>query len=594
MTLFWRRLTEPSGSSASLGSGLSFGLFFGLRVSLVSGLMLSESLAAHAQTTPPSDVTLPPRTPETIEQVIPDLPPSTVPVPEAEPPAVELELPAETETSNEPPTGQRFRVNKVEILGSTVLAGEINAIARQLENREVTFADLLQLRADITQLYIDNGFITSGAFLPNNQDLTNGVVQVQVLEGTLEDIEIVGLQRLRERYVRSRVNLGASAPLNQQSLEDSLRLLQLDPLLETVDAELVAGNRAGQNILLLTLVEAPAFSAAVSADNYRPPSVGTTQGIVRVAHNNVLGGGDRAEAAVSLSEGLTLYDLDYVVPITPQGGTVSFGYDNSDSQIIESDFRDLDIRSTTETVSVAVRQPIVRSAQSEVGLGLAVDLRRNRTSLLGRPFSFSEGPEEGASNVTAVRFSQDWARRDAQRVLSARSQFSLGVNAFDATVNDTSADGEFFSWLGQFQWVQQVAPKVLLVNQVNAQLTPDALLPIERFSMGGVGSVRGYEANQIVADNGVTASVEALISLTDTPSELLLTPFVEAGTAWNAGGEALEDSTLASVGVGVRWAATPNLQLRADYGLPLISVEGRSDSLQSSGFTFSMVYEPTR
>ena len=161
-------------------------------------------------------------------------------------------------------------------------------------------------------------------------------------------------------------------------------------------------------------------------------------------------------------------------------------------------------------------------------------------------------------------------------------------------MNDSGTDGEFFSWLGQFQWVEQVSPKVLLVNQLNAQLTPDSLLPIERFSLGGVGSVRGYESNQVVADNGVTASIEALISLTDTPNQLLLTPFIEGGTAWNNREPELEQSTLLGTGVGIRWEASPGLQLRADYGIPLIAVDGRSNSLQSSGFTFSLVYQPTR
>ncbi|MEL6780378.1 MAG: ShlB/FhaC/HecB family hemolysin secretion/activation protein [Cyanobacteria bacterium J06597_16] len=595
--LSWRRSTVVTGLRIGLKTGQYTGLKTGLKASLAGGLILTAGListeGASAQTTPPADVTLPPRAPEAVEQTIPTTPPP-ISVPDPEPPAIDLEIPTLPEPEPLAPTALRFRVNRVEVLGNTVLHDEIRAIASQLENRNVTFADLLQLRADITQLYISNGFITSGAFLPNNQDLTNGIVQVQVLEGTLEEIEIVGLQRLREQYVRSRVQLGTGTPLNQARLEDALRLLQLDPLLQTVDAELIAGTGAGQNILMLALTEAPAFSTTLSTDNYRSPSVGTTQGTLQVAHNNVLGGGNRAEASLSLSEGLTLYDLAYTVPITPQGGTVIFSYDNSNSQIIEDDFRDLDIRSRTETVSVGVRQPIVRSAQNEVGLGLAVDLRRNRTSLLGRPFSFSEGPEEGASNITAVRFSQDWVRRDTRRVLSGRSQFSLGIDAFDATVNDTGTDGTFFSWLGQFQWVERAAPRVLLVSQVNTQLTPDSLLPLERFSLGGLGSVRGYEANQIVADNGVTASVEALISLTDNPNELLVTPFVEAGTAWDTKGERLEDATLASVGVGMRWAATPNLQLRANYGIPLIDVAGRGNSLQSSGITFSVVYEPTR
>ena len=53
------------------------------------------------------------------------------------------------------------------------------------------------------------------------------------------------------------------------------------------------------------------------------------------------------------------------------------------------------------------------------------------------PFSFSEGPEDGKSRVSAIRFTQDWVKRDAKTVLAARSQFSFGIDAFDATVTET-------------------------------------------------------------------------------------------------------------------------------------------------------------
>ncbi|MBW4602830.1 MAG: hypothetical protein KME29_25500 [Calothrix sp. FI2-JRJ7] len=72
------------------------------------------------------------------------------------------------------------------------------------------------------------------------------------------------------------------------------------------------------------------------------------------------------------------------------------------------------------------------------------------------PFSFSTGPEDGNSKVTVSRFSQDWINRTPSRVLAARSQFSLGIGALGATVNDTGVDGRFMSWVGQFQWVQNL------------------------------------------------------------------------------------------------------------------------------------------
>lgn len=56
--------------------------------------------------------------------------------------------------------------------------------------------------------------------------------------------------------------------------------------------------------------------------------------------------------------------------------------------------------------------------------------------------------------MTVIRFSQDWVDRNATSVLAARSQFNIGIDAFEATINDTGVDGNFFTWQGQFQWLQ--------------------------------------------------------------------------------------------------------------------------------------------
>jgi hemolysin activation/secretion protein len=167
-----------------------------------------------------------------------------------------------------------------------------------------------------------------------------------------------------------------------------------------------------------------------------------------------------------------------------------------------------------------------------------------------------------------IRFSQDWVNRGTRRVLAARSQFSLGIDAFDATINDTGTDGRFFSWLGQFQWVQQLSSRNLLVARIDAQLTPNSLLPLERFSIGGVDTVRGYRQNQLVADNGILGSVEVRIPLASDSSRLQLAPSFEIGTVWNDRDINPDPATIASLGLGLRWQATPDLSLRLDYGIP--------------------------
>jgi hemolysin activation/secretion protein len=549
-----------------------------------------------AQSVPPPGVVLPPDAPDTVEQTIPTPAESPTPLPTTpSTPLTEpsLQVPLPSPSASPSPSDIGFYVNQIEVLGNTVLQAEIANIVQPFENREVTFEELIELRSTITQLYIDNGYVTSGAFLPNNQDLTSGVVQIQVVEGELEQINISGLTRLQDGYVRSRLNLAATRPLSRQRLEEALQLLQLDPLLEQVNAELTAGSSPGRNALEVNLREASAFHTGIFTDNYQSPSIGSEQAGVSISHDNLLGWGDRFNGQFGITAGLNLYDVSYVVPVNPRNGTINLRYSNNDSNIIEEDFEDLGIRSEAQTISVGIRQPLYRTPSNEFALGLALDLRQSQTFILDDiPFSFSEGAENGESRVTVIRFSQDWLNRGRTRVLAARSQFSIGLDAFDSTVNNTGTDGRFFSWLGQFQWVQQVSSRVLILARVNAQLTPDSLLSLERVGIGGVDTVRGYAQNQLVADNGIWSSVEARIPLTSDSGRLQLIPFLEIGHAWNNQTPDPDPATLASIGMGLRWLVTPELDLRLDYGIPFIRVNNQGNSLQDQGIYFSLRYQP--
>ncbi|WP_292864057.1 ShlB/FhaC/HecB family hemolysin secretion/activation protein [Nostoc sp. LPT] len=554
------------------------------------------ALSTVAQSPPPG-VTIPPTAPDAVEQTIPKPSESPRTLPGETPtlpPKVKLQTPPTPDSPEvTSPSSDRFFIKKVEVLGNTVLHDEIATLTQPYENRSVTFEELLELRSAIIKLYIRNGYITSGAFLPNNQDLSTGIVKIQVVEGKLELLEIGGLRRLREGYVRSRIIRATSTPLNQRRLEQALQLLQLDPLIKQVNAELAAGSTPGSNILRVSLKEAPAFHTAVVIDNNQSPSIGSIQGSIEVSHDNLLGFGDRLSARYGRTEGLNLYDINYTIPVNARNGTLSFRYNNDDSRIIGEDFRKLGIRSEAQTYSLGFRQPIIRTPTSEFAFGLSLDLRRSQTYILNdTPYSFTEGPENGESKVTVIRFSQDWVNRGTKRVLAARSQFSLGIDAFDATINNTGTDGRFFSWLGQFQWVQQLSPRNLLVARIDAQLTPDSLLSLERFSIGGVDTVRGYRQNQLVADNGILGSVEVRVPLTSDPKVLQLVPFFEIGTVWNNREIDPVPATISSLGLGLRWLIIPDLSLHLDYGIPLISVGDRGNSLQENGLYFSIRYQP--
>lgn len=562
-----------------------------------------EYLADSSAGTPRTPLRLAQRVPDPGRPLIPPRPdiqplPETTPAP---PPVPQLERPVPTPTPSTPVPEATVRVKKVEVLGSTVFSQKTLAkVVKPFENRDLTFEQLLEIRTAVTKLYTDRGYTTSGAFLPPQDDLANGIVKIQVVEGELERIEIQGLRRLRESYVRKRLQLAGKAPVNISRLETGLQLLQLDPLFTSVQAELKAGTTPGRSVLTVKLKEARTFHGGGQTDNYEAPSVGSMGGTLFLSHDNLLGFGDRFNFEYQLTEGIQNYSFTYNLPINARDGTLNLYYTRQNSKIVQEPFSVLGIRSNSETFSIGVRQPLYRTPTNELALGLTFDLRRSQTFLLDDiPFSFSLGPENGLSRVSVLRFSQDWISRSPKRVLAARSQFSFGLPIFNATINDTGTDGIFFSWVGQFQWVQSLGSDIIAIARVAAQLTPNSLLPLEQFSIGGVDSVRGYLQNQRVGDNGLAGSFEIRVPIIRAPESvgiIQLAPFLDIGTVWNSNNvPILSPRTLIGVGVGLRWQFDPYFSARLDYGYQINPVpfsDNQGDFLQDQGIYFSIRVQP--
>ncbi len=230
-----------------------------------------------------------------------------------------------------------------------------------------------------------------------------------------------------------------------------------------------------------------------------------------------------------------------------------------------------------------------------MAVGLSVNRRESETSLLNEPFSLSLGADErGRTRISALRFFQDWTQRDIRQVIAARSQFNLGIDAFDATTNAEQPDSRFLSWLGQAQWVRLLAPDTLILVRGDVQLSTTSLVSLEQFSLGGLQSVRGYRQDLLLSDNGAFASVEVRLPILRVPDwggVLQIAPFVDIGTSWNTGRSSADPSTPAALGLGLVWQHD-RLTARIDYGVPLVSVSSTERTWQENGIYFSVFYNP--
>ena len=546
--------------------------------------------SALAQALPPSQDVIPP-TLSPARPIAPSLP--------ALPPPEQLLPP--TPATPEPElegTPDKIHVDRYEVVGSSVFSAQELAVITQPFTGDVSFGALVAARTAINDLYVSRGYITTGAYIPP-QKLQNGVIIIQVVEGGLEDIKILGTRRLKPNYVRSRLAIAATKPLNRDQLLQALQLLQLNPLLKTVSAELSTGTRPGQSLLTVSVTEAPTRSLQIALDNGRSPSVGTFRRQLQFTEANLLGLGDGLSLSYANTAGSNAVDTSYTVPFNARNGTISLSGGFAFNRVIEAPFDVLDIQSNSNYAELSVRQPLLQTPTQELAIGVTASHRVSAATLLGGAIGFpSPGADnQGRTSITALRLFQDYTQRSSRFVLAVRSQFSFGLNALGATHNPTPPDGRFFAWRGQAQYVRLLSPETLLLLRADAQFTDRPLLTLEQFSAGGQDSVRGYRQDLLLADSGAFASAELRIPILRLPkltSLLQLTPFIDVGTVGNRSGNANPDpKTITSVGLGLRLQVGDRLTARFDWGLPLVSVSGSKRTLQENGLYFSVVYSRT-
>jgi hemolysin activation/secretion protein len=531
-------------------------------------------------------------------------PPWTKPLPEEliQPLPSPLELFRSSPTTPVPNEGVEdlqgaMTIKAFRITGSTVFnTSDFEPITKDYIGKPISLAQLFEVRSKITELYVNKGYITSGAYLPPQRISKDSVVEIRVIEGEVEAISIKGNKRLSQTYVRSRIKLFTGKPLNRTRLLEGLQLLRLNPLIGNVQAELSAGVRAGSSVLSVKIEEARTIHAQLTLDNDRSPSVGTDRRQIELSNGNVFGLGDDARVAYTNTDGSHSINFSYTVPVNPQNTTLRFSYGSSWSQVIEAPFDILDIRSRSSYYELTLRHPLILKPTEELGIGLTTSYQRSKSSLLGDiPFPAAGTDSEGQTRVTALRFFQDYTKRSERDVFALRSQFSLGLNALGATINDAPPDGEFFAWRGQAQYVRLLAPDTILLLRGDVQVADRALVAFEQFGLGGSDSVRGYRQDALLTDNGAFASAEVRIPIFRPSKDSLfqLTPFVDVGRAWNnSGRENPNLQALASVGIGLRFQWSERLSARFVWGIPIVMMNGSKSTWQDNGLYFSVIYNP--
>jgi hemolysin activation/secretion protein len=480
---------------------------------------------------------------------------------------------------------------------------ELAKVTESYANREISSGELEEARRAVTLHYINHGYLNSGAVLPD-QTPTNGIVTMRVVEGKVSRIEVRGNHWLRDGFITSRLQRWDGPPLNVNELKEGLQLLRQNPNVRQINAELKPGLAPGDGVLDVRVVDQQPFRVGLQADNHRPPSVGAEQISLLLSDLNLTGNSDLLSVRYGIANsgagsfGFSEFDnveASYALPLNRNDTTIGAHGSRLDTSIVEEPFATLDISSETVSYGFFLRQPFFQTANREAAFTVAFDRRQNDTELLGAPFNISPGAVNGRTVASVLRLSQEWIGRSQNQVLALRSTFNIGLNVLEATDSGTEPDGQFFSWLGQAQYVRRLFnTQNQLILRLTGQWTDEPLLALEQISVGGAETVRGYRENSLVRDRGVVSSLEFRVPVLFNKTGagiVYLAPFFDFGAAENVRNSP-SPTTIYSTGVGLLIAPNKHINAQLYWGYRLRHVQTPSDrNAQDLGLHFRVNFE---
>ena len=263
------------------------------------------------------------------------------------------------------------RVRRVVVGPSAYLdPGALEQVARGLEARRLTTAQLDQLTAAFDALYDERG-IALAQTVVRRVDAAGGTVELGFMEARIDRLTVLGRLASPERYA-ALIGLEAGDLADTRVLEERLlRLALLSGVRSTVDFS--PGAAPGETTLTVTMEEPPRHQGSVTLDTHGTDATGRYRATLTFSDASLTGRLDRLGASLTLAEGLVSGALSYNRPVGLEGTQV-FGL-------------------LTGERSRNITGPAVRggNALAEFGLSHPVVLRAERQIFLrGSIFAFGE------------------------------------------------------------------------------------------------------------------------------------------------------------------------------------------------------------
>lgn len=494
----------------------------------------------------------------------------------------------------------RFAITRFQVEGNTLLPpAEVERRLAALTGPGRAFADIQAAVEALQAAYQQAGYSTVTVSLPE-QELTGGVVRIQVTEAVIGKVTVTGNQHFDTANIRASV-----APLQEgqaprlRAISEALQLANESPAKQAT-VTLAQGVAPGTVDATIAVTDTRPLRVIATLDNTGTSSTGKWRTGVALQHANLFGRDHVGTLAYTTAperpQGVRtdLYSFGYRIPFYGIGDSLDFiyGRSNTDSPAAAPTLGGvLGFTGKGDVASVRWNHFLGRDGErsAKVVLGLTHKNIDSRCSVGGVPVSI-DGPTPPIAacvpyQTTPLSLTYAAQREGLDQTLTYSASLTRnlpsgrGYTNVDGrtdrysylTSGNRSTRDEFMLVSGGVAFSRNLPQGWLVRLAGSAQYSDSPLVASEQFALTGAGLVRGFDERSVATDSGVVVNAEVyspdLAARAGVPGALRMLAFLDAGYGSNQrthGTLVPQGVDVSSVGFGTRFDWTRDFSLRLD------------------------------
>ena len=479
--------------------------------------------------------------------------------------------PVKREISVEPAQPEEYQtkgvyIEQIEIPESQILtAEEISGILKDYEKTNLTMQDIKEIVEKINDLYLDKGFITARAYLPE-QTIEGGKLQIALLEGKVGQVKIEGNRWTKTSHIKKRLGLDEDDLFNIQKLENNVLIYNRYNDGIVLKGDLNAGQKDGTTDIDIKTKEKAPYHIIAVADNSGRDTIGKNRAGLIAQHDSLLGYRDKLSAGVYANRYSVTPFIDYNIPVNKYDGRIGASFSYNKAKIGHGPYTDFNIESRSQNYSLYYTHPLIHELHKELNATASYTFKRAVTSFDGYDVYKDKIPEMKA----AVNYRQD----NQSGVWYFAQSVSYAAPWYQGNI-------DYWKFEGSINRLQDFTHRFLGSFRGNYQYIPQKNIPYaDQMSVGGFGTVRGYSQGLLTAKSGYQLGAEIYFPIGPEEVPLFgkrlrtdeyLRPFVftDYAALYPHNGTSINENTLISAGAGMRFQLPYNIVFKAAYGVPL-------------------------